>query len=390
MKLQLYRFYSVLFVILLLNASNTSGQANYIPDNETSVTDNKICISQAIFLDPQIIARKESDTRIMDTLIRYLEYTPAGAQVYVCIYMFDYLPLVNALEKAYHRGVCVQMTVDSGRERSSKQVNKETITRFQTVLKPPSRILTVHSDTYPSAINHCKYVLFSEIDLPEGKAKDVVFSTSHNFTLIGTKKIQDAVVFTHKGLYETYKDNWFEIAARADTGMKNFSYKEVDFGDVCVYFFPRRVDGEWDNSDTYLEIFNNITDYAATSVRVVMSSWSRLAVAEKLTALHNKGVMVEVIAKDSATSIAVIKELVRLKEAGAYVKIINTEEKDTHSKITLINGVWGGRRQKLVFTGSHNYTEKALKYNNEVLLKINDNSLFNQYDNYFELLKNRF
>lgn len=389
MKLKLLWVAHILFFISFLIPEVSLGQpANGAKDDSSKSTPkNEIQLNQVIFLDPMIISRRESDTRIMDSLIHYLDCTPKGAQVHVSIYMFNYEPLVAALERAYNRGVIVQMVIDNGRERSSKKVNKETIARFKSVIQSPSRMLIVESDTYPSAINHCKYVLFSEVDLPQGKARYVVFSTSHNFTLIGTKKIQDAVVFTHRELYDAYAYNWNEIALRSGSGMKNFTYREVDLGSIYAYFFPRRKNGVWDNADTYLEIFDKISDYATANVRVVMSSWSRVEVAEKLTELHKKGVKVEVIAKDMAASEPVLAELRRLKAAGAFVKIIKMSEKDTHSKITLIKGTWEEKPQELVFTGSHNYTDKALRYNNEVLLKLKDHHLFQQYDNYFDLLR---
>lgn len=390
MKLKLFGIFLIPFLIPFFIIDTSFGQTGRKEKTEyrESIPENEIQLNQVIFLDPHVINKRESDTRIMDSLIHYLDCTPRGAEVHISIYMFNYQPLVIALEKAYNRGVKVQMVIDNGRERSSKIVNKETIARFQALIKSPSHFLTVQSDTYPSAINHCKYVLFSEIDLPQGKAMYVVFSTSHNFTLIGTKKIQDAVVFTHKTLYDAYKYNWNEIASRSQSGMKNFTYREVDLDNICAYFFPRRQNGVWDNSDTYLDIFDKISDYSSANVRVVMSSWSRVEVAQKLTDLHKKGVKVEVIAKDQDASGPVLEELQRLKNAGAYVKVIKMSEKDTHSKITLIRGTWEGKRQELVFTGSHNYTEKALKYNNEVLLKLKDSKLFKQYDDYFDLLKN--
>lgn len=386
MRLKLFRIFIFLFLVPVIS----HGQSENKKENghRQSILKNKIQLNEVIFLDPHVINKRESDTRIMDSLIHYLNHTPHGAEVHISIYMFNYEPLIVALEKAYQRGVKVQMVIDNGRARSSKIVNKKTIARFRSIIKSPSHMLTVESDTYPSAINHCKYMLFSEVDMPQGKAEHVVFSTSHNFTLIGTKKIQDAVVFTNKKLYEAFKYNWNEIALRSQSGMKDFTYREVDLGNIYAYFFPRRKNGAWDNADTYLEIFDKISDYSSASVRVVMASWSRVEVAKKLIELHKKGVRVEVIAKDGDASDAVLEELQRLKDAGAYVKIIKMSEKDTHSKITLINGTWEGKRQGLVFAGSHNYTEKALKYNNEVLLRLADEGLFKQYDDYFDLLKN--
>ena len=349
------------------------------------VPKNEIRLSQAILLDPVKINKKQSDTKIMDTLIHYLKYTPKGAEVHVSVFLFSYDPLVKAIMEAYSRGVNINLAIDNGREES-EQENKETILQLMSALKSPSRVVTIKSDASGTAINHDKFVLFSEIFLPNGIARDVVFSTSHNFILAGTKKIQDAVVLSNKKLYEAFLNNWNEIALRAKSGMKNFTYKEVDLDSLRAYFFPRRKNGAWDVVDTYLEIFDKISDYSTANVRVVMSDWSRVEVAEKLTELQKKGVKVEVIAKDKSGD-PILEELDRLKAAGGYVKVIKMSEKNNHSKITLIRGTWEGKPQKLVFTGSHNYTYNALKNNNEVLLMLRNDKFFKDYNDYFEELK---
>lgn len=346
---------------------------------------NEIQLSQAILLDPATINRKQSDTKIMDSLVRYMNYSSKGSQVYINIFLFSYDLLIKAIKEAYNRGVNINVVIDNGREESEKE-NKETILELLSTLKSPSRLVTVKSDASATAIDHNKYALFSEIDLPNGIAKNVVFSSSHNFILGGTKKIQDAVVLTNKALYEAFVDNWNSIASRAKSGMKNFTYKVADLDSIKAYFFPRRMNGNWDGADTYLEIFDKISDYSTANIRVVMSDWSRLEVAEKLTELQKKGVTVEVIAKDKAAA-NVLEELDRLKAAGGYVKVIKMAEKNNHSKITLIKGMWDGKQQSLVFTGSHNYTYNALKNNNEVLLMLKNPKIFNTYFTYFDELK---
>jgi phosphatidylserine/phosphatidylglycerophosphate/cardiolipin synthase-like enzyme len=50
-----------------------------------------------------------------------------------------------------------------------------------------------------------------------------------------------------------------------------------------------------------------------------------------------------------------------------------------HSKYLLVNADYLGRRQRLVWTGSHNYTGPALRGNDEALLKIDDRAVYDAF-----------
>lgn len=381
-----FLFYALfVFLFAACGKDKAAGEGNGGGDTTILPPKQEIRISQSIFLDPVRINNKESDTRIMDTLVQYLKHTPKGADVHLNIFLFSYTPLLNAVKDAYNRGVNVYLAIDNGRDESEKE-NKETILQLMSVFRSPSRVVTVRSDASATAIDHNKYALFSQIDLPQGMAKNVVFSSSHNFILAGTKKIQDAVVMSNKDLYGTFLNNWNEVAARSKSGMKNFTYTVADFDSLQVYFFPRRKNGVWDGKDTYLEIFDKISDYPSATVKVLMSDWSRVEVAEKLTELQQKGVRVEVIAKDKAEAV-ILNELDRLRAAGGYVKVLKMSEKNNHAKVTIISGIWDGKKQNVVFTGSHNFTYNALKNNNEVLLMLRTPRFFQDYNQYFDRLK---
>ena len=83
----------------------------------------------------------------------------------------------------------------------------------------------------------------------------------------------------------------------------------------------------------------------------------------------------------------VVNEVVRLKKGGCKVRVTanNLQDKpkrafaaanipvhrnETHDKIFLVDAKFGGKRQKLVFTGSHNWTQSANYVNDELLVKI--------------------
>lgn len=355
--------------------------------NEDPVNTDPVHIHRALFTDPAFVGTKLNDPQILEYIINFLGYAPKGAKVHLSIYLFSYNQLIEAIEEAYNRGVEIHLLIDNGRGES-KDENKNTIAKLQGLLKSPSRVVLVNNDATSNAINHEKYVLFSDVHLSRGIAKNVVLNSSHNFTLAGTTKVQDAVVMTNKELYDAFLDNWENIASRSRNGMKNFQYKIVSVGDsIEAHFFPRRENGSWDNRDTYLEIFDKIDDWEDANVRVIMSDWTRVEVAEKLNELAEKGVYVEVITKNKSGNADAVNEVYKLRAKGGYVKIVDMNKANTHSKIVLIKGKWDGKEQEIVLCGSHNFTHNALRNNNEVLLLLKNSSLFKDYYEYFDELK---
>lgn len=385
-----YLLYSFLFI--LLASCGKQEKETPIPGNGTDTTaageqKPEIQIEEALFLNPVKVRARISDTRIMDTLIHFLDCTPKGASVHINIYLFSYEPLLKAVKKAYQRGVVMNVMIDNSRSESI-EANKETIPQLQSLFESPSQLVVVKSDVTSSSIDHHKHALFSEIDLPQGTAKNVVFSTSHNFVKEATVKVQDAVVMSNKELYDAFMNNWKDMASRAQSGMRNFTYKVFDLDSIKLFFFPRRIDGQWDGGDNILEALNKLSNYTLDTVRVGMSDWTtgRLDIARKLTDLEKEGVTVEVIAKDKADG-EVLEELDALKKAGGYVKILQTSKENIHSKFMLIKGEWDGKNQRIIFCGTHNYTANALKYNNELLMVLKNSLLFKEYNNYFVELK---
>lgn len=388
-------FAGLIFVLLLSCSKDIDPKQNVdnsgIEDSngeEDPINSDVVDIHRVIFTDPAFVGSKSSDPQILEYIIDFLGYAPKGSKIHISIYLFSYKQLIEAIEEAYSRGVEVNLLIDNGRGESIEE-NEKTIEEFQKLLKAPSRVILVNNDATSNAINHEKYVLFSEVHLPQGVAKNIVINTSHNFTLAGTKKVQDAVVMTNKELYNAFIDNWESIASRSRNGMKNFQYRVVSIGDsIEAHFFPRRENGMWDNRDTYLEIFDKIEDHQNSSVQIVMSDWTRVEVAEKLNELAEKGVKIEVITKNKAGNADANNEVYKLREKGGYVKIVDMNKSNTHSKIVLIKGVWDGSEQEIVICGSHNFTHNALRNNTEAMLLLKNSSLFKDYSSYFEKLKN--
>jgi len=379
--------------LALLSAGACSKKDPSVPgsgNNGQTTNTDPVTVDESIFTDPGLISTKSSSTIIMDSLVKYLSYTPKGAVVYINVFLFSYPPVVSAVKAAYVRGVQMKVIIDSSRD-DSRSENDATIKLLESTFQSPSEILTTDNEIDATwAINHSKYVLFSEVDLPRGIAKNVVFATSHNFTLGQTKMIQDAVVMTNKALYDAFVDNWEQLATYAKD-MQDYQYTVKDAGDsITAFFFPRRKDGKWDGGDTILDQLAELSDYSKDTVRVFMAStWSGargVNIAKALTDLEKKGARVEVITMSDIDA-SVITQLNVLSGAGGYVKIMDVNKEVDHSKVMLIKGVWDGSMQRIVLMGSENYGEGALKYNNNFLLRLRNSSLFASYWNYYEKLK---
>jgi phosphatidylserine/phosphatidylglycerophosphate/cardiolipin synthase-like enzyme len=363
---------------------------------ETEKPTTLISINKVLFTNPaKVKLRVENSTEIFDQLITYFDAAVKGSDIYVSIYLADYTPITAAITRTHLRGVNVHVLVDQSRDESV-ETNVLFIEGLKNMLTGNSSFTIVNSDISggsSGSINHHKFVLFSALDLKdEGIAKNVVFSSSSNWTTSDMKKIQDAVIISNESYYNAFLANWTSIKKYAVSGMKNFNYQIYSSADhnLNAYFFPRLTNGVFDGGDTVIEILDKISDFSKVTVQVAMSDWadSRVATVKKLMELLDKGVKVEVIAKSSAGPL-IQHELELLKAKGAYVKVLVLPI-NIHTKFMLIKGKWDGVESEVIVTGTHNFTTNALRSNNEVIVLLKNNPMFKDYQAYYNNLKNTF
>ncbi|SOD13818.1 phospholipase D-like domain-containing protein [Pedobacter xixiisoli] len=374
---------SSLLLLLVLQLVGTKGSAQV-----------NISFPEVAFTDVKSIAKGSSSSVIMNRLIALVDNTPAGESIYISIYMINYQPLMDALKNAETRGVNLHIIVDMS--RSDPQVTNATSLPWLQSNLANSEIIVTTNDVSTNAINHHKHALFSGVNTTSGLVSNVTFQTSHNFTNSDMGKIQDALIFNEADIYQVFLANWNVMKQNASSGMRlNFVYTAHDFAAINtkLAFFPRIVAGVYDGGDNILENLNAITDVPNAKIRIAMSDWtdSRPAIVDKLIALRNQGATIEVYAKDAAGTQTKAK-LNQLKTLGATVRIFNLSTDgqavfNIHAKMMLIEGTWNGQPNvKVILTGSHNYTDGALKTNNEVLVTLINSPLFNTYDAYFNSL----
>lgn len=381
-------FNSVLVILLLFFTSCKKTAVN----NEGALQSSLVAVNipGVYFTDLAKVGAGQASPVIMDKLTEMINATPVGAHIYLSIFGFDHTGIIEALNAAALRGVILHLMIDSSIDDTKAQ-NVFTISRIRSFLKAGSELVVMTNDVNASSINHNKFVIFSQLNTDKGIVPNVIFQTSHNFTVDDSKKIQDALVLSNAGLYDAYLSYWKDISAKSLFGMKDFYYREYAGGtdNITGFFYPKRRNGTSYGGDTIIEILNEISDLKNATIQVGMSDWvvSRINVANKLSELLDKGAKIEVVVKDKI-DLEVQGVLKDMQRRGATIKIYNISRTNIHAKFLLIKGTYRGELCNIVATGSHNFTTNALRNNNETLLVLkNYDDIFNAYMKYYTEMK---
>lgn len=345
--------------------------AGTAPDAGPSADAGLSPIFEAVFS-----ARPADDSRsltVENRLVSLIDSALPGSSIRVAVFSFTRAPMSAALLRAAARGVDVRVVVDG----DAPNISGSEIAALQIGLGA-SRVHICDSPgtaCVGSGIMHHKTFLFSA--LADGR-RQVVVQASHNPTAAQLTMHNNAlIVHGDAALFAAYRQTFDDL--ERDVEIPNY-YRIVD-GDLGTraYFFPRLGGG-----DTVVSILDNIACDSAARIRVAMAFFTdaRLEVAQALAARANEGCDVRVVAGDDAIPVggsvsnaltAAGVELTRYPPRGGGWSL--------HSKYLLIDARYSGSaaRRGLVFTGSHNWTGPALTVNDETLLRVEDEGVFNAY-----------
>ncbi|MFF8609638.1 phospholipase D-like domain-containing protein [Streptomyces sp. NPDC015346] len=236
-----------------------------------------------------------------------------------------------------------------------------------------------------SGINHNKFLLFSS--LGGGAVTQAVLQMTANLTPSNHSRFwNSSVAFAgNSTMYAAYT-SYFGKLARQDRA--NWDYTYAGAGDYKVYFFPRA--GTTDDTDTVVNALDNVgctwsdsTGTHRTAIRVAMLKITRQAVADKLRALAAAGCTVDIVYSetDSGTWNALHGQtrLTTRCYQHNHDGDAGTPNRIVHSKNLMIDGMYAGAREKLVFTGSHNWSGPALRDNDEAMLRITTPSVYDAF-----------
>jgi phosphatidylserine/phosphatidylglycerophosphate/cardiolipin synthase-like enzyme len=318
---------------------------------------------QALFNDPTI----PGDRALEAKLEEFLASAPAGATVRATFYHLTRLSPAQALVAAQARGVNVQVVLDKDNRNAAYDVLKAGLPAANLTL------CTKHDGgCIGSGINHNKFVLFSE--LTDG-SKNVVWQSSANLTNSQLEMHNNTVVVRDDAvLYEGYRKYFDDL--RAQRANPNY-YRTFDGAGATTraFVFPRA------SSDTVVNLLDNVRcERGHGSLRVVMAFFTnaRVAVAKKLASLKRAGCSVETLLNEGDD--AGPNVLAALRAGGVTVRRYPRSIAAIHSKYLLLDSIYDGEPRTLVFTGSHNYTGAALRSNDEVLLRVDDPTVFAAFE----------
>ncbi len=325
-----------------------------------------------------------NDDHLEDVLIELLEMAEPGSSVRAAFYTWSRTRIAGAFVAALDAGVDVRVIVGNTNVHSDG-------TDWQAIQILRAGLgdrLTICSEGESSGgcigdgIQHNKFTVFSHLD--DGST-DVVFQSSANHTNPQRHQFNNAVIIREdKALYEAYSNYWYDLRAQ----QRDLDYYRSFLGDydTKVYFFPRAT------GDTIVNVLNNVTCDDDSHIHVAMAYFSnpRLAVAEALADRFFEGCEVSVLVREATTGSSIISEL---SVEGIDLSVFPSgTTHSVHSKYLLINAPYGSEaeRQKLVWTGSHNYTGPALRNHDETLLKIQNDDVYEAYLDNWEMMRDRF
>jgi phosphatidylserine/phosphatidylglycerophosphate/cardiolipin synthase-like enzyme len=241
-----------------------------------------------------------------------------------------------------------------------------------------------------TGINHNKFLLASSVG--GGVQQNVVVQLTSNLTPSNYSRYWNSSV-TVAGNIDLYNGyvSYFGKLPLQDRSAWSYTYGNA--GDYKYYFFPRA--GTDETTDTVVNTLGNVTctwtDAAGThrtTIHAAMLKITRQAVADKLRSLAGAGCLIDIVysESDSGTWSALhgVSGITNRCYQHDHDVDSTTPNRIVHSKNMLINGMYAGTVQTVMFTGSHNWSGPALRNNDESMLRITTDSVYNAFESNFQ------
>ncbi len=299
---------------------------------------------------------------------RMIEKAPKGSTISVAMYHFSSQDTASLLIAANRRQVAVHVVLDhesvvypaAGRLR--RALGRDVKKRSWAVVCDENR------GCIGPEFNHNKFFLFSGTL----GSSNVVVQTSANST-DGARDTQwnDALTIQDAGVYAGYMRYFDDLAKQHH----NADYhRVVRSGPYRLDFFP------WKSGDPISQALDKVSCAGGTRIRVSVGHFTWGPIARRLWKLDDAGCRVQVVF-----------DIVGRTATGALTKkggrhgnpeigyLTETGGSYAHSKYLLIDGGYEGRPQKVVLTGSNNYTTVGLHGHDEAMITVADAELEEQY-----------
>ena len=364
--------------------------------------------SGARFNDPS--GGRAAENVSMVHIRRSIESAKKGSIIRIATYSHSRKDITNALINACkNRNVTVQVVLNDNfisktTNRLRNVLGSNTEPHYKDACHPRSRKKgeTKHPD--PSFVKvcfqscrkgagnqHMKFYLFSET----GDAKNVTMVGSHNIARYAAKTHFNDL-FTQANRSGMFRDYSFIHHQLAQDRRVKKVYRKYTHGDLVSEFGAVVARGA---KDPVAKRLRNVSCAGGTQIRVIMYAWvgdRGLYLARRMADLRRKGCNIKVILSGASRD---VKKA--LTSGGVSIRSADIDLDDnpdtgfgdtawdrfTHEKWMSLNGGFAGKRQKVVWTGSDNWSGLSF-LNDEVTIKIPRASVWAQYNSHFDFVWN--
>lgn len=373
--------------LALVLIAMTAHAANVVDSHDVKPLEFETVFNEPGFND-------QPDYTVENKVVALVNEAVPGSVIRLSQYHFNRPAIANALVAASKRGVDVRVVLDGSNEpRVVNEGSGQKILSEQLVCKegedclkfchgPISFKLGSHSfggSCNGLIIDHNKFVILSELSTGD---RNVVVQSSENYTDDQQHLYNDLIVIKNdKSLFDGFTAYW-ENLFRDHTRLGHFE-DAIGDGPVRAKYFPRLF-----GPDPIMQMLKRVScEPAGSMIRVVAADFTRTDVAARLGELARQGCDVKVLSRfdPKAFSPAATvghklgRNLIVLPYEGK--SLATRSENSIHAKMMIIDAAVDGSSEKipLVLTGSHNLDFFSLHTNDETLLEIQDQRVFDRY-----------
>lgn len=354
-------------------------------------------------------------TALVRRVIAAINHTPRGEFIRFAAYSFDRTDVMNALLRAHHRGVRVQIVLNDN------WFSSQTFHLRRVLGHNPDHqnfVVFCHGSCRGGPGNlHMKVYAFSRT----GVAQDVVITGSANMTDravslqwndLYTMNNETALYTTFLHIFNQLKRDrpvatrWVSFVDGNESGQFYKTGGSTATSDSQVTtrtFSDSKLPGP--GEDPVLQRLKSIRCQAVpgaginghTVIRITMYGWSGERgkwLAEQVGALKRRGCNIRVITSVAGRGVVRILHHARVAMKSADYKYINTGtladphytvDFYSHLKVLAVNGNMSGKPVHSVWTGSENWSPMSFR-NDEIILRINSTANYRTYISRFDFM----
>lgn len=365
--------------------------------------------THAIFNDPT--GDTTAKDRIYDRLVELIDGAAVGSTIRTAFYYAYSTEIPQALVDAKTRGVNVQVVVDAGAQDPDTAAKQVLVNGLGTNTSQPSFFTEcpanrgcIADESGGWSIMHNKFYLFTNT---LGVA-NVVVQTSINLGGTGWRDggtgWNDALEIPgNTALFNSYVGYFNDLKTKNANNNYYDTRVPVQASTAKVFYYPR-AGGSISNDpseDTVMTILNNTdclgnttvgtTDNHRTIIRITTMEIDLQYLADKLVSLDAAGCYVELnvrVDPSDSAAIPVLNSILK-KTSSVYNGVVvryycYSDPIWIHSKNFEIEGKYYGKPdRKIVWTGSLNWSGGSLRGDDEVMLQLEDSTVFDQYASQF-------